>query len=90
MKAKTDARKLDEATQAHLRRLVVKALRAGMKQTAAAEQFAVSLRAVNKWAALDKVGGLRALKSGQRGRRAGEGRLDATQSARPVLSRRLP
>lgn len=82
MKAKTDARKLDEATQAHLRRLVVKALRAGMKQTAAAEQFAVSLRAVNKWAALDKVGGLRALKSGQRGRRAGEGRLDATQSAR--------
>lgn len=82
MGAKTDARKLDGATQAHLRRLVVKALRGGMKQTAAAQQFAVSLRAVNKWAALDKVGGLRALKSRRRGRRAGEGRLDATQSAR--------
>ena len=82
MRQKTDARKLDVATQAHLRRLVVKALRGGMKQTAAAQQFAVSLRAVNKWAALDKVGGLRALKSRRRGRRAGEGRLDATQSAR--------
>jgi transposase len=82
MEAKTDARKLDGATQAHLRRLVVKALRGGMKQTAAAEQFAVSLRAVNKWAALDKAGGLRALKPKRRGRRAGEGRLDVTQSAR--------
>src|ERR1700687_5530197 len=82
MGTKTDARKLDEATQAHLLRLVVKALRGGMKQTAAAEQFAVSLRAVNKWAALDKTGGLRALKPKRRGRRAGEGRLDATQSAR--------
>ena len=59
MKAKTDARKLDGATQAHLRRLVVKALRGGMKQTVAAEQFAVSLRAVNKWVALAKIGGLR-------------------------------
>lgn len=82
MKAKTDARTLDGATQAHLRRLVVKALRGGMKQTAAAQQFAVSLRAVNKWAALDRGGGLRALKSRRRGRRSGEGRLDATQSAR--------
>jgi transposase len=82
MRAKTDARKLDGATQAHLRRLVVKALREGMKQTVAAEQFAVSLRAVNKWAALDRGGGLRALKSKRRGRRAGEGRLDAMQSAR--------
>jgi len=41
MKGKTDA-----ATQAHLRRLVVKALRGGMKQTVAAQQFAVSLRAL--------------------------------------------
>lgn len=54
----------------------------GMKQTVAAQQFAVSLRAVNKWAALDRGGGLRALKPRRRGRRAGEGRLDATQSAR--------
>ena len=82
MEAKADARKLDGATQAYLRRLVVKALRGGMKQMTAAQQFAVSLRAVNKWAALDKVGGLRALKPGRRGRRAGEGRLDTAQSAR--------
>jgi transposase len=82
METKMDARKLDGATQAHLRRLVVKALRGGMKQTVAAKQFAVSLRAVNKWAALDKAGGLRALQAKRRGRRAGEGRLDATQSAR--------
>jgi transposase len=82
MTAKTDARKLDAATQAHLRRLVVRALRGGMKQTVAAQQFGVSLRAVNKWAALDKAGGLRALKPKRRGRRAGEGRLDATQAAR--------
>jgi transposase len=82
METKNDARKLDGATQAHLRRLVVKALRGGMKQTAAAKQFAVSLRAVNKWAALDKTGGLRALKPKRRGRRAGEGRLDAMQAAR--------
>jgi len=82
MRGKTDVRKLDGATQAHLRRLVVKALRGGMKQTAAAQQFAVSLRAVNKWAAVAKVGGLRALRPRRRGRRAGEGRLDATQSAR--------
>src|SRR3970040_2094484 len=52
METKTDARKLDGATPAHLRRLVVKA------------------RA------------LRARKPKRRGRRAGEGRLDATQSAR--------
>jgi transposase len=82
MTAKTDARKLDAATQAHLRRLVVRALRGGMKQTVAAQQFGVSLRAVNKWAALDKAGGLRALKPKRRGRRAGEGRLTATQAAR--------
>jgi transposase len=82
MGTKTDARKLGAATQAHLRRLVVTALRGGMKQTVAAQQFRVSLRAVNKWAALDKAGGLRALKPKRRGRRAGEGRLDATQSAR--------
>jgi transposase len=46
MHTKTDARKLDGATQAHLRRLVVKALRGGMKQTVAAQQFGISLRAL--------------------------------------------
>jgi transposase len=82
MAARQDARKLDPATQEHLRRSVVKAVRGGMTQTRAAEVFGTSLRAVNKWIALDKAGGLRALKPGRRGRRAGEGRLKPAQAAR--------
>jgi transposase len=82
MRSKSDARTLDAATQAHLRRSVVRAVRGGMKQTQAARVFGVSLRAANKWVALDKVGGLRSLKSKRRGRRAGEGRLDRAQSMR--------
>ena len=68
MATKADARQLDAAAQAHLRRSVVQAVRAGMTQTAAAMTFGVSVRAVNKWAALDKVGGMRALKPQRRGR----------------------
>ena len=56
-----DARTLAPAAQAHLRRLAIKAVRAGLRQTAAAKTYGVSLRAVNKWVAIDKVGGLRAL-----------------------------
>jgi transposase len=82
MRTKSDARKLDGATQAHLRRSVVRAVRGGMRQTQAAEVFGISLRAVNKWMALDKAGGLRALKPKRRGRPAGDGRLDRVQSAR--------
>lgn len=82
MRSKSDARKLDSATQAHLRRSVVLAVRDGMKQTQAAQVFDVSLRAVNKWVALDKKGGLRTLKPKRRGRRTGEGRLDQSQSMR--------
>lgn len=82
MNGKTDARRLDPATQAHLRRLVVLAVRGGMKQTEAAKQYQVSLRAVNKWVALDKAGGLRALKPKRQGRPSGAGRLNAKQAAR--------
>jgi transposase len=82
MPTKPDARRLDTATQAHLRRLVVLAVRGGMKQTEAARQYQVSLRAVNKWVALDKSGGLKALKPGRRGRPVGGGRLDARQARR--------
>lgn len=82
MVRKADARKLDPCAQAHLRRLAVKAIREGMKQTEAARTFRVSLRAVNKWVAIDKAGGLRALKQKARGRRSGEGRLNAKQSER--------
>ena len=72
----------DAATQAQVRRLAVKAVRAGMTQTAAAVAFAVSVRAVNAWMAKDNAGGLRALKAQPRGRRAGEGRLTPAQGQR--------
>jgi transposase len=82
MSTKTDARKLDGATQAHLRKLVVKAVRCAMTQTAAAARYGVSLRAVSKWMRLARDGGLRALKAGKRGRRPGGGRLNARRAAR--------
>ena len=43
MEAKTDGRSLQMATQGQVRRLVVKAVRGGLKQGAAAKRFAVSL-----------------------------------------------
>src|ERR1017187_4731691 len=82
MSTKTDARRLNVATQAHLRRLVVKAVRGGMTQTEAATTYGVSLRAVSKWMKLSRDGGLWALKPGKRGRRPGGGRLNPTQAAR--------
>lgn len=82
MTTKTDARKLDCATQAHLRKLVVGAVRGGMTQTDAAATYGVSLRAVSKWMKLSREGGLRALKPGKRGRRPGGGRLTAKQARR--------
>jgi len=72
----------DAATQAQVRRLAVKAVRAGMTQTAAAATFGVSVRAVNGWMAKDRVGGLRALQAQPRGRRSGEGRLTPAQAQR--------
>jgi transposase len=78
-----DARTLAPAAQAHVRRLAVKAVRAGSRQTAAAKTYGVSLRAVNKWMAIDKVGGLRALQPKRRGRRLGQGgRLRVVQGQR--------
>lgn len=82
MSTKVDARKLDVATQAHLRKLVVKAVRGGMSQTQAAATYDVSLRAVSKWMRLVRTGGLRALKPGKRGRLCGSGRLNARQAQR--------
>ncbi|WP_157380715.1 IS630 family transposase [Burkholderia ubonensis] len=86
MKTKTDARKLDGATQAHLRRTVVQAVRGGMTQTAAASTFGVSLRAVSR------DGGMWALKAGKRGRRPGGGRLIGRQAARirRLIIERMP
>ena len=81
MGIKIDARTLEPAPQAHLRRLAVLAVRGGMKQTDAAQKYQVSLRAVHKWVALSKVGGLKALKPKRRGRPRGQGRLTAKQAA---------
>jgi transposase len=77
-----DGRKLSPGAQQLLRRQVVKAVRGGMKQIEAVGVFGASLRAVNKWVALDKAGGLRALKPKRRGRRAGEGALNEKQAGR--------
>ena len=69
------------------------AARAGLRQTAAAKIYGVSLRAVNKWVAIDKVGGLRALKPKRRGRRLGEGgqlRVAQAQRIRGLIVGKLP
>lgn len=68
-----DARTLAPAAQVQVRRLAVKAVRAGLRQTAAAKTYGVSLRAVRTWVAIDKVGGQCALKPKRRGRRLGQG-----------------
>lgn len=69
------------------------AARAGLRQTAAAKIYGVSLRAVNKWVAIDKVGGLRALKPKRRGRRLGEGgqlRVAQAQRIRGLIVDKMP
>ncbi|MEX3901104.1 helix-turn-helix domain-containing protein [Paraburkholderia sp. BR10954] len=93
IKTKTDARKLDGATQAHLRKMVVQAVRDGMTQIAAAKKtYGVSLRAVSKWMKLARDGGLRALRPGKRGRLPGSGRLNHRQAVRirRLIIERLP
>jgi len=79
---KQDGRKLDRATQAHIRRQVVLAVREGMTQVDAAKVFGMSLRFVQKACSKAKAGGLRSLKTDDRGRPAGAGRLNETQQAR--------
>ena len=82
MNNRPDARQLDIATQTHLRRTVVRAVRGGMSQTEGSKVYSASLRAVGKWMELVRTGRLRALKQERRGRRAGEGHLQPAQSAR--------
>ena len=93
MHRQDDARTLAPAAQAHIRRLAVKAVRAGRTQTEAAKTYGVSLRAVNKWVAIDKVGGLRALKPKRRGRRLGQGgrlRVAHAQRIRSLIVGQMP
>jgi transposase len=77
-----DARTLEPSALHLLRRQVVQAVRGGMSQTDAARTFKASLRAVSTWRRLDREGGLRALTLKRRGRRPGEGRLNATRAGR--------
>ncbi|WP_157643873.1 helix-turn-helix domain-containing protein [Burkholderia ubonensis] len=79
MKLKPDARKLDQSMQAHLKKMVVQAARDGMAQVDAARTYGVSLRAVSRWMKSARKGGLRALRPGKRGRRAGSGHLTHRQ-----------
>jgi transposase len=92
MKTKTDARKLDQATQAHLRKMVVQAVRDGMTRVEASRTYGVSLRAVGNWMKLAREGGLRALRQGKRGRRPGSGHLTHTQAVRirKMIVERMP
>ena len=65
----------------------------GLRQTAAANTYGVSVRAVNKWVAIDKVGGLRALKPKRRGRRLGQGgrlRVVKRERIRRLIVGKLP
>src|SRR5450631_3327091 len=82
MQSRVDARKLDMATQAHLRRSVVQAVRGGMSQTRAAIVYGASLRAVSKWMGRERAGGLPPPTPKPRSRPAGQGRLDPRQPTR--------
>ena len=85
MKGRPDARKLDIATQTNLRRTAVQAVHGGMRQTEASNVFGVVLRAVSKWMARDRSGGLRALKQKARGRRVSEGRLQPARIRQLII-----
>lgn len=82
MPSRMDARTLEPSALHLLRRQVVQAVRGGMSQTDAAHTFRASLRAVSTWRRLDREGGLRALTLKRRGRRPGEGRLNAKRAGR--------
>jgi transposase len=66
-----DSRRLPAADQEDLRRRVVAALDAGMSQSRAADVFAVSRRAVGRWARAYRETGPEALRGHRRGRPAG-------------------
>ncbi|SEF12773.1 Winged helix-turn helix [Burkholderia sp. WP9] len=92
MNTKTDARKLDQATQAHLRKMVVQAVRGGMTRVEAARTYGVSLRAVGNWMKSAREGGLRAPRPDKRGRRPGSGRPTHRQAVniRKLIIERMP
>lgn len=76
----TDHRRLSPDAQEVLRRNVIAALRGGMRKSVAARTFGVSRTSIDTWLAKVDDGGLRALKSGRRGRPK-ESRLAGHQAA---------
>jgi transposase len=92
MPSRQDVRKLAPAAIQLLRHQVVGAVRGGMTQTAAAATFGASLRAVQKWVALDRAGGAPALTLQRRGRRGGHGHLAPAlaQHVRQLVVERMP
>lgn len=64
----SDHRRLSPPAQEQLRRDVTSALRGGMRKSVAARTFGVSRTSIDTWLSKVDDGGLRALKSGRRGR----------------------
>lgn len=79
----TDARSLPPAAQEALRLRVVRAVRSGLKQTAAAQVFGVARGTINQWVRRARRQGLAALKARRRGRPP-RPRLTPPQTARVV------
>ena len=79
-----DLRSLSRATQEALRRRVVAALNAGMKQVEAARVFGVSRAALNNWLRAWREGGEAALAARRRGRPPGQTRLAPWRAATVV------
>jgi len=79
-----DLRSLEPAAQEALRRRVVAALNAGMKQIEAVRVFGVSRAALNNWLRAWREGGEAALAARRRGRPPGQSRLAPWQAATVV------
>jgi transposase len=78
-----DARRLSPQAQEDLRRRAVAAVKSGMTQAAVSTVFGVSPKTVWRWVNAFDNKGNRALRTGRRGRRAGEQKaLTAVQEAR--------
>ena len=65
---RSDVRRLSPLAQADLRLRVIRAVRGGMSQAAAARTFRVSRQSVNGWHRRQRTGGLQALRARPRGR----------------------
>jgi len=81
MEQRADFRSIKPAAQEVIRIRAVKAAKAGMRKTKAAEIFGVSRRAISNWIRADRLNGEDALKAKPRGRPPGGGKLKPWQCA---------